>query len=103
MNVTDPAKFARDANFRDRALIAALREAIAVLQEPATTPNHTFRIGYAQSILKGPEQYQDAVAWVLASAPQLAGLGPVADAVPDDVLGQVLHELWDALSMPSNR
>lgn len=98
--VTGPALLVRDPAFRDRALIAALREAMQVLQEPETTVNHTFRVGYAQSILRGPEQYQATVAWVLAAAPPLADLGPTADDIPDELLGQVLHDMWDSLSQP---
>lgn len=97
--VANAARLARDPAFQDRALIAALREAISVLREPEDTANHVFRVAYAQSILRSPESYQATVSWVLAAAPQLAEAS-TADAVPDQVMAAVLHEMWNGLSQP---
>ena len=102
-NITSPALLARDDSFRDRALIAALQEAVAVLDEPEDTPGHTHRVGYAQSIIKSPEAYQPTVVWVLAAA---FGLDPTyadqpAELIPDEAMGVVLHNMWNALSQPA--
>lgn len=100
--ITAPAKMAADTDFADRALIAALQEAIAVLREPDTTPNHAFRVGYAQSILKSPLSYQPTVAWVLAAAFGLDDTysGATPGDIPDDAMTVVFRAMWDALSQP---
>lgn len=97
--LTPAARLARDTDFRDRALVAALREALLVLGEDPETPNHTFRVSYAQSILRGPEQYQLTVSWLLASYPPFAEY-QAADDVPDDEISAALHQVWNALSQP---
>lgn len=98
--ITGPAKMAADPEFRDRALVAALQEAIAVLNEPEDTTNHSFRVAYAQTILRSPENYRPTVAWVLAAAfgmnPTYANATP--EDIPDEVMTAVLHTMWGALS-----
>lgn len=100
--ITGPAKLAKDEEFRDRALVAALVEAISVVREADEVPNHAFRVAYAQSLLRGPEQYRVTVSWVLASA---LGLDPsYADVpqeqIPDALLSGALHGMWNYLSTP---
>lgn len=97
-DIVNGALLARDEAFRDRALIAAVRQALAVMAEPEDTPNRTFRQGYASSLLKGPAHYQDTVVWVLAADPTVAAEGATSDEITDAVMSARVAAVWNYLA-----
>lgn len=98
-SLANAAALARDAAFKDMAFAALVYQARVVLTEVESTPNHTFRKAFAQSVLRQPEGYQSTTTWVMACDPAIASLGATAASVPEAALLSAVLKAWDYLAM----
>lgn len=113
--LANAAVLAKDSVFRDRALAALIYQARRVMTEPESTPNHTFRLSFARSVVRSPEMYLPTAGWVMACDPTIATLAQVATvvnaatgvgtnagaAVVEQVLLDSMLAAWDYLATMS--